>query len=254
MISYYSQLLGLILSAAVVMAITHHLLHGSGDSDPYREEGRLDPATIKALKAQAAGEKYSRVKPVVNNTPFFLPKIGRDFPDFNYTEMQRRVTTILVSYLRAIDQEDVSLLVGGGEELKQSLKLHLNNLKDNGVHENFDDIVVNRTEISKYFKDPGRCTITFQCSLECKHNKIIDGEVKEGSEEIGYQTRFEIDMVYIQDRDLVKNDSQKALGYNCPNCGAPITSLESKVCEYCGAAIEEYNIKVWTVTAIRECY
>ena len=92
MISYYSQLLGLILFAAVVMAIKHHLLHGSDDSDPY-EEGRLDPATIKALKAQAAGEKYSRVKPVVNNTPFFLPKIGKDFPDSSLLPSTRAFIT-----------------------------------------------------------------------------------------------------------------------------------------------------------------
>ncbi len=250
--NYFNQLLFFLFASVAVMGIQYYLHHRRDDNNLFFGEDQLPPGMENTLRRQAAAEKYVRVKPVVNNTPIFLPRIGKDFPDFNFTEMQRRVTTTLISYLRAIDQEDISLLVGGGEELRQSLSLHLNMLKDSGVHENFDDIKINRTEISRYFSDPGRCTITFQSSLECKHNKIVDGEVREGSEEIGYQTRFEIDMVYIQDRDLVESDSERVLGFNCPNCGAPLNTRHVRKCEYCGAAIEEYNIKVWTITAIRE--
>jgi hypothetical protein len=59
-------------------------------------------------------------------------------------------------------------------------------------------------------------------------------------------------MVYIQDRDKVESDYDKAMGYNCPNCGAPVKSLKYKTCEYCGTGLQEYNIKVWTFAAVRE--
>ena len=39
---------------------------------------------------------------------------------------------------------------------------------------------------------------------------------------------------------------------NCPNCGAPLTHIGSKNCRYCGTPIVEYNIKVWTFSAVKE--
>ena len=39
---------------------------------------------------------------------------------------------------------------------------------------------------------------------------------------------------------------------NCPNCGAPISTLGSKVCEYCGTPIVELNIYAWTFSNIEE--
>jgi len=214
--------------------------------------GLLSPEQIKILKEEVERDARERPRSVAAMTSIYLPKIAKDFPDFNYVEMQRRAETTLISYLRAIDEENPKLLLNAGPELKANLQLYMGMLKDSGIHENFDDIHIHRTEISRYMKDPGRCIITFQCSLECKHNKIKDGEVVEGSEEFKYQAKYELDMVYIQDRDKVESDYDKALGYNCPNCGAPVKSLKYKVCEYCGTGLVEYNIKVWTFAAVRE--
>ncbi len=254
--SYFSQFFGFILMVVVLYVFFVKKLFDN-DKNSYDgfddlSKNSLDYGEISRLREAAKTEKYSRKKAIRNNTAIYLPRIGEDFPGFNYPEMKRRAQATLVSYLRAIDQEDPSLLTEGGAELKTSLKMHLNMLKDQGIHENFDDIKIHCMEISQYFKDPGRCIITFQSALECHHNRIKDGEVTEGSEELTYQTKFELEMVYIQDRDKVEDDSERAMGYNCPNCGAPVKSLKTKVCEYCGAVIEEYNIKVWTITSIRE--
>ncbi len=45
--------------------------------------------------------------------------------------------------------------------------------------------------------------------------------------------------------------SATGIGVTCPNCGAPITSLGAKRCEYCGTAIEPLNLRVWKINAIR---
>ena len=38
----------------------------------------------------------------------------------------------------------------------------------------------------------------------------------------------------------------------CPNCGAPIRSLGSKVCEFCGTAVQEVNHYAWSFDKIYE--
>ena len=38
----------------------------------------------------------------------------------------------------------------------------------------------------------------------------------------------------------------------CPNCGAPVTILGQKKCEYCGSALTVINRHVWTLSRIYE--
>ena len=38
----------------------------------------------------------------------------------------------------------------------------------------------------------------------------------------------------------------------CPNCGAPIRSLGSKVCEFCETAVQEVNHYAWSFDKIYE--
>lgn len=50
----------------------------------------------------------------------------------------------------------------------------------------------------------------------------------------------------------MENDLDHGLGLNCPNCGAPISTLGHKHCEYCGSPVIEYNINVWTFSNVEE--
>ena len=38
----------------------------------------------------------------------------------------------------------------------------------------------------------------------------------------------------------------------CPNCGAPVTRLGSKFCEYCGSGLREISVRVWSINKITE--
>lgn len=42
------------------------------------------------------------------------------------------------------------------------------------------------------------------------------------------------------EHDLIKHEEEKKI-YNCPNCGAPITSY---ICEYCGTEFEKPKKKL----------
>lgn len=58
------------------------------------------------------------------------------------------------------------------------------------------------------------------------------------------QTRYNMELVYIQDLSKI-NDLATAVGVTCPNCGAPITRLGSKFCEYCGTGVTPVDVRVW---------
>ena len=74
----------------------------------------------------------------------------------------------------------------------------------------------------------------------------------QGSDRTLEQSRYNIDLVYIQNRDLAKGNTDGALGITCPNCGAPITNLGAKFCEYCGAGVVELNVHAWSFENIEE--
>ena len=72
------------------------------------------------------------------------------------------------------------------------------------------------------------------------------------SQKYKYQTKYNVDLIYIQDRNRVEHERDNALGVNCPNCGAPLSSLGAKVCEYCGTPVIEINIHAWSFSNIDE--
>lgn len=206
---------------------------------------------------QAAGKMRmdiaSTPKSVSAMTSLLLPGIVRDFPDFEYNEMKERADNVLISYLRAVDANDAGMLTDGNQELRQQLQNDIGMLSDCGRREHFEQIKIHRTEISQYRKTEGRCMITFQSSLECYHYVMdADGTLVEGSKDYKYQTRYNTDLIYIQDRELVENELDQAIGVNCPNCGAPLASLGAKVCEYCGSPVVEFNIRVWSFCNVEE--
>ena len=199
-------------------------------------------------------QEYSATpKSVSAMTSLYLPKIKRDFPEFQYDEMKVRAENALTSYLMAIDGMNVGLLKEDGQELRDKLEMRINMLKGSGRREHFKNIKLHRTEISNYQKRNGRCIITFQSSVQYNHRlETEEGVLVEGCKDCLKQSRYNTDVIYIQDRSLVEDESDFSLGLNCPNCGAPISGTGSKVCEYCGTPVVELNIYVWTFSNITE--
>lgn len=204
--------------------------------------------------AQQLKQEYATTpKSVSGMTRLLLPKLASDFPDFQYDEMKERAENVLIQYLRAITERNPSILTDGNTELNQQLENHIQMLSTKDLWEHFDQIKLHRTEINQYRKTAGRCIITFQTSLECYHYVTdLSSSIKEGSNDYKYQTKYNTDLIYIQDRNLVENELDNALGINCPNCGAPLSSLGAKVCEYCNTPIIEINIHAWSFCNIEE--
>ena len=184
-------------------------------------------------------------KSVSGMTRIFEPQIQKDFPDFNLVQFKNKAENMLISALQAISAGNVSLLRETSNELTEQVRNQIQANAAEGVTETYRQIHIHRTEITNYVKREGKCIITFQSAVEYFHYKEKDGRVTDGDKERKQQTKYNIEIMYIQNEKLAKLDN--AVGTTCPNCGAPIVKLGALYCEYCGTAVTPINLKVWTL-------
>ena len=178
-------------------------------------------------------------------TRLLEPQIMRDFPDFNWSEFKHRAENMLTSALLAISSERPERLVDASEEVKNQV---LNIIADNQaaqVREVYNNIKIHQTEISNYRKDKGNCIIVIQSAVEYYHYKVSGDHVTEGSKERKVQTKYNVELLYVQDGEEKEFDN--AFTTTCPQCGAPVRGLGNMICEYCGAHVVPINTKVWSL-------
>lgn len=221
--------------------------------------GTKDIAAGLKLANEAASElRYETPKSVAAMTSIVMPNILKDFPDFNYDEWSAKSQNILKAYIEAINSNDDTMLnettLNADSDLRNKLKNRLRELESNNEREKNEQFRIHRTEISNYTKHNGRCIITFQSSVQSKHyiEDVNTGDIIDGQRENWYQTRYEVSLIYIQDRTGIEGTGILSKALNCPNCGAVISNLGNKVCEYCGTGIVEYGIQAWFFGDIRE--
>lgn len=111
------------------------------------------------------------------------------------------------------------------------LKEHIENQGCTQVH-------FHQTVLRDYRKKDGTCYAIIQSSVEFFR------------EEKKTQSRFNVTMAYVQDAEKIGFES--AYSINCPNCGAAISALGNKVCEYCGSIVKEVTMRVWELEKIEE--
>lgn len=207
--------------------------------------------TDSFIEGARAQEEAMRGTPksIAGMTEIYLPKIARDFPEFSYAEIQRSSENILKAMLKALEDRSMPELSGVSAQMKNDLRIRLEAQEKQGIRQIFRDIRIHQTAITRYEKKPGSCNLTLQTSVEYRYARWKEEE--EMPEPVRTQTRYNVEWIYIQDIDKLP-ESTMALAMNCPNCGAPITNLGSRHCEYCGTALEPLNIRVWSVNNIKE--
>ena len=210
--------------------------------------------TSNILKGLQEVDKESEITPksVSAATSIYLPNIMRDFPDFHYDEMKRRAENVLTSFLRSVEEQNEAKLTEGTNELKNKLKLRIDMLRDAGRKEHFQNIKIHRTEISSYRKTKGRCSVIFQTAVQYNYWLERDGKVTDGARDKLRQSKYNVEMIYIQDRDIVENLEDAGIAMNCPNCGAPLPKLGAKKCAYCDSPVMEFSIRTWNFSDVQE--
>lgn len=224
-------------------------------SSRVRDFSRVAFGTDSLLEGFQKMEREEEITPksVSAATSLYLPQILRDFPEFHYEEMKNRAENVLTGFLHAIDASSMAALEEETtEELREKLEQRIEALRFDNREEHFQNIRIHRTEIKNYRKTKGRCSIVFQSSVQYNHFKKKDGSVVEGSADKLTQSRYNIEMIYIQDRDIVEKQTDAGLAMKCPSCGAPLPKLGAKKCLYCDTPIMEFNIKIWYFSDVEE--
>lgn len=192
-------------------------------------------------------------KSVSSMTSVYLPRIQRDFPEFSYNEFKAKAENMMKSAFNAITTEDISKLVNASSDLTSQINNIITSNKANRFKESFSNIEIHRTEIKNYVKNAGNCVITLQSSVGYVHYvEASNGEIVRGTKDHKFQTRYDIDLMYVQDATKVAEEGNFTAN-NCPNCGAPIKGLGYKSCPYCGSGVEEINIRTWAIKRLAEC-
>ena len=195
-------------------------------------------------------EEANRERPraVSGMTRLALPQIARDFPEFNYAEFGAGCENTLRSYFLAITEQDPGRLVGASDKLREQVKLRIDQNRQTGERERFVDVKIHQTEIARYIKEKGECRVILQSAVEYRYG------VSERSPLERVQTKYNTELLYVQDAGQAGEHSlDRGYGVTCPNCGAPVTALGAKVCEYCGSAVREINRYAWSFDRIYEC-
>lgn len=185
-------------------------------------------------------------KSVTGMTKLMEPQIMRDFPDFSWPQFKAKAENMLKSALLAISNGDAGMLVSdASDEVKQQIVSRIEQNKAEGIKETYSEITIHQTEIANYKHEKGKCVIVIQTAVGYYHYKKQNEAVVEGQTERKEQTRYNIELVYIQDASEFSFDN--AYGTRCPHCGAPIKNLGNMICEYCGSGVTPINIKVWSL-------
>ena len=164
-----------------------------------------------------------------------LPMIERDFPNLNINELKRQAEASIISYLNMMETKKYTDIKYASDKIKTYIESHIADLQDDVVV--YDEIKIHRTIVNKYEKKNGMATITFQTAIEYKYKKNNSTLKK-------VQDRFQTEFIYIIDTDKL-SDKVKAIGLNCPNCGAPIKNVGNINCEYCSTSIIDIVKRTW---------
>ena len=170
----------------------------------------------------------------------YLDQIKKDFPDLNINELKSESERVIIDTLNAIEEKDKDALISS-KKVNSYIKSKIADLKDGSA--TYDDIKIHKTVVNHYEKRDGVATICFASSLEYFYKKDDEAGKK-------IQTRYKCEYIYII--DSLKVGDVKALGLNCPNCGAPIKTLGHKYCEYCNTGVIDIVKKNWTINNIKE--
>lgn len=204
---------------------------------------------LKTGLEQQENEIEVTPKSVNGMTSLCIPRITKDFPEFNWHEFKQKAENMLKSALLAITKENTALITDASDDLQTQIALIISDNRDQHIKETYQTITIHQTEITDYRKTAGTCIITLQTAAGFLHTRKKDGILIFGSDTALRQTRFNIELLYIQDADQVEGN---ALSITCPSCGAPVKGVGQKLCSYCGCAIKEVNIRAWALNRYYE--
>jgi hypothetical protein len=169
----------------------------------------------------------------------FLPRIVRDYPQFNVDLAKSVVENCIRDIFNALHSGDMSAFQEKyNAKVYSKCEMFLRKYGSIPV----TGLMVHRTAISKYTKHYGSSTIKFQTAFQYD----TDGS---GAGRRTNQEKFETEYTFrVKDKDGKTNAALR-----CGHCGAPVARLGDKSCGYCGNEVILDLVQAWEITDINAC-
>ena len=118
----------LVLVLIVIGCVAYGIMRVKNAVEDFSRDAFGTPDIREGFK-QVEEEYASTPKSVSAMTSLYLPKIKRDFPEFQYDEMKVRAENVLTSYLIAVDRMNKGDLTEGNKELSDKLEMQIEMLR-----------------------------------------------------------------------------------------------------------------------------
>ena len=193
----------------------------------FHNAGHILSYILSALKRTGAVER-PKIRSLSSAGDLFLDRIKRDFPEYNPAMVLNRVKKDARIYLQSAAEGHTLFREGVSDSFRERLAYSLPTDVKGGIE-------VYNAALSDY-DDRGRDRIlVFQAAAE-----YLDSS--------GALRPVRLTLKYIAAYD--GNVDGEVRGFNCPNCGAPLPIVGSKICHYCGTGIKSSAGLGWILTDV----
>lgn len=193
----------------------------------FHNAGNILSYILSALKSTGAVER-PKIRSLSSAGNLFLDRIKRDFPEYNPAMVLNRVKKDARIYLQSAKEGHTLFREGVSDSFKEHLAYSLPTDVKGGIE-------VYNAALSDY-DDRGRDRIlVFQAAAEYLDSRDALRPVR-------------LTLKYIAAYD--GNVDGEVRGFNCPNCGAPLPIVGSKICHYCGTGIKSSAGLGWILTDV----
>ena len=193
----------------------------------FHNAGNIFSYILSALKSTGAVER-PKIRSLSSAGDLFLDRIKRDFPEYNPAMVLNRVKKDARIYLQSAKEGHTLFREGVSDSFRERLAYSLPTDVKGGIE-------VYNAALSDY-DDRGRDRIlVFQAAAEYLDSRDALRPVR-------------LTLKYIAAYD--GNVDGEVRGFNCPNCGAPLPIVGSKICHYCGTGIKSSAGLGWILTDV----
>ncbi len=191
-------------------------------------------STMKMIK-DASENEMKTPRNLSGSDSMFMMRIGKDFPEYNNKVAKGIVTSVLFKYFGILNGDAITSVIS--DNCTSAFISELNSISEFNSKK-YNKVKIHKSIISDYKKNNQEATILYQLAVE-----YITGQNNLLSQHV-----YEVDYTYY----LAYGDSGENESLVCSHCGAAISNLGHKVCEYCDTEIQSSIERTWKVSAIRK--
>ncbi len=194
-------------------------------------------------------ENYAQEKSIGGITELLLPKITRDFKDFNKDVLFGKVKEDIVTILNAFSNNDKAKIAKDQDLIlmREYLEEVIDEKKEHEIEEVYQDIDVGKTAIQGYAKQNGTASITLSSNVSYYYK--TNDKNRKTYDDVKKSVRIDTEYVYVYD-ETKWSENRTHFSLHCPNCGAPLKDLSGN-CAYCTANYEPINLRAWKMNQMK---